>query len=261
MLLGKGYKEHQHQQNFSLSSDKIVRVDHVQESTNLLELHKRKRGSWNVTNYEKSNNHAKFLNKTIDANGVRIDEERVIGNRYSSDDKVSDEKKIFYRTPESYKKFKQSVVSKFSETNPENKIFALISHSKFLEQELDIPHLSNLDSVLVRYKVNENGEVIKQSNNLYHRLMPEQPYSFNEKFKDEIIEQTKESGIVERIQEKKDGFGLDPQFLKCDYTYSEIQNTINSKTKGTATRKKGTATRKKGTTTRKKGTMTHKKYE
>ena len=245
--------EDQHQQNFSLSSDKIVRVDHIQESTNLLELHKRKRGSWNVTNYEKSNNHAKFLNKTIDANGVRIDEERVIGNRYSSDDKVNDEDQIFYRTSESYKKFKQSVVSKFSETNPENKIFAIISHSKFLEQELDISHLSNLDSVLVRYKVNDNGEVIKQSNNLYHRLMSEQPYSFNEKFKDEIIEQTKESGIVERIQEKKDGFGLDPQFLKCDYTYSEIQKTINSKTKkGTATRKK--VLHEKKSTTRKNTT-------
>ena len=65
MLVAKGFQETPEKNALTIRKNKITRVDHGQEKTNKLEVPGRTKGSWNVTNAQKSQVHAKFLNKNL----------------------------------------------------------------------------------------------------------------------------------------------------------------------------------------------------
>ena len=215
VLVAKGFQETTDKKNLSIRKNKITRVDHVQEKTNKLEVPGRTKGSWNVTNAKKSQVHAKFLNKNLGGDDVVvIDTENIYGDRYAGRN-ISPESKVYQSVPDSYEQFKKLVVPEFNKRSPESTLFIIVSHSKYLQKVFGIDHMDNLDSLLVKYTLDDNG--IYQ----HDLINPENPiYRFNKTHKEEIDRVANDEQFQQRT--------LSPKFKDCSYKYSDVVANVGS---------------------------------
>ena len=234
ILVAKGFQETPDKNELSIRKNKITRVDHVQEKTNKLEVPGRTKGSWNVTNGKKSQIHAKFLNKNLGSEDtIVIDTENIYGDRYSGTD-TSLDNKVYQSVPNSYEEFKKTVIPEFNNRNPESTLFVIVSHSKYLQKVFGIEHMDNLDSLLVKYTLDDNDIYQHDLVNPYNPI-----YRFNKTFKEEIDRIANDEQFQERTLSKK--------FKDCSYKYSDIKDNIeNTSHSSDETSKKSNFFRKVG---------------
>lgn len=157
-LISYGYETSKKKNKRRTIEGNITRVNFVQEKAgtpekkvgNVLQIGKPT--SWNRTYREKSNNHAKFLNKVLD--GVRINEKEILGSNPSET--------TFIASNNHYRRFVEEVVP---ELNP-NTLSIIVSHGKFLRESIPIKKfypefnkMNNLDAILIKYS--KKGQQMK----------------------------------------------------------------------------------------------------
>ena len=220
-FMKKNEKTKDESKRFRIPDHEVHRVNYVQEKY-VRGVESVSNSSRNVTHRGKSDKHAKFYNKTIGKGLARVNVDNIIGDYPDSNAET-----VYKFSSDDYSRFKQTVIPELTREHDSDKtVFAIVSHGQYLRRALGFDEkLKNLDAVLVRYPIDENGRTGE------HEILDR--YNFNREVMN-TVSPMEYSRIIELVQQT----GLDTKFMNCTYSYNnDIVPIADSQSGGKKTRK------------------------